>query len=132
MGSEAEKPVILFAFANERVDQASYLRNLPEEARTIREDLESAKRDGLCNYKEIPNATLKEVLDVFQNPLYKDRIAIFHYAGHANSYQLMLESPEGRATAAYSGGLAPFLGQQTGMQLVFLNGCYSEAGAGPP
>jgi len=98
----------LIAFANNRVDQASYLRNLPEEARNIQEILESAKKDGLCDYKEIPNATLKEILDVFQNPLYKDRIAIFHYAGHANSYQLMLESPEGRTTAAYAGGLAPF------------------------
>ncbi|MDI9418460.1 MAG: CHAT domain-containing protein [Euryarchaeota archaeon] len=126
MGSEAEKPAILLAFANKYDDQASYLRNLPEEARNIREILENAKRDGLCDYKEIPNATLKEILDVFQDPLYKDRIAIFHYAGHANSYQLMLESPEGRTTAAYAGGLASFLGQQIHLQLVFLNGCATQ------
>ena len=95
MGSEAKKPVIFFAFANERDDRVKYLRNLPEEARNIRQALDTAKRNGLCDVVERPNATLKEILDVFQDPEYHNRIAVFHYGGHANGYQLLLESRRG-------------------------------------
>ena len=104
----------------------SYLRNLPEEARNIRQALDTAKRNGLCDVVERPNATLKEILDVFQDPEYHNRIAVFHYGGHANGYQLLLESADGSTKTAHAGGLAAFLGQQTGLQLVFLNGCATQ------
>lgn len=130
MPSEAKKPVIFLAFANERNDQVSYLRNLTEEARNIRQALDIAKRNGLCDVEERSNATLQDILDVFQDPLYHNRIAIFHYGGLPNGYQLLLESAEGSAKAAHAGGLAAFLGQQTGLrtglQLVFLNGCATQ------
>lgn len=116
MPSEAKKPVIFLAFANEREDPVRYLRNLPEEARNIRQALDIAKRNELCDVVERPNATLKEILDVFLDPEYHNRIAIFHYGGHANGYQLLLESAEGSGKAAYTGGLASFLGQQTGLR----------------
>jgi len=123
MPSEAKKPVIFLAFANEHDDQVRYLRNLPREARNIRQALDTARRNGLCDVVERSNATLKDILDVFQDPEYHNRIAVFHYGGHANGYQLLLESVEGSAAAAYAAGLASFLGQQTGLELVFLNGC---------
>ncbi len=126
MPSDSKKPVVFIAFANERNDQVKYLRNLPEEARNIRQALDLAKRNGLCDVVERPNATLKDILDVFQDPEYRNRIAIFHYGGHANGYQLLLESTEGSAAAAYAVGLASFLGQQTGLELVFLNGCATQ------
>jgi hypothetical protein len=126
MLSEAKKPVIFHAFANERNDQVSYLRNLPEEARNIRQALDIAKRNGLCDVVERSNASLQDILDVFQDPLYHNRIAVFHYGGHANGYQLLLESAEGSGKAAHARGLAAFLGQQTGLQLVFLNGCATQ------
>ena len=123
MPHEEYKPVIFLAFANERFDAAQYLRNLGQEQRSIRESLESARLRGHCEYVERSNATLEEIIEVFQSQDYRDRIAVFHFGGHANSYQLMLESEQGDARAADAGGLAAFLGQQRGLQLVFLNGC---------
>ncbi len=123
MTGPGAKPVIFLAFANDRDDQVGYLRNLPEEARRLRAALERAQRDGLCNLVERSNATLDDILDVFQDPQYRNRIAVFHYGGHANGYYLLLESAEGTPTVAHAGGLAAFLGQQRGLQLVFLNAC---------
>ncbi len=126
MSSQNNKPVFFLAFANDRADGVKYLRDLPEELRLLREALERAKAQGLCEYVERANATIADILDVFQNPIYRDRIAVFHFGGHANSYNLLLESSKGEARAADAGGLAAFFGQQRGLQLVFLNGCSTE------
>lgn len=103
MPSEAKKPVIFLAFANERNDQVGYLRNLPQEARNIRKALDLARRNKLCDVVERSNSTLKDILEVFQDPEYRNRIAVFHYGGHANGYQLLLESAEGSTVAAHAG-----------------------------
>ncbi len=116
-------PVFLLAFANDRSDRAQYLRNLPEELREIRAALDQAKSQGLCDYVYLANATLTEILDTFTNSEYRNRIAGFHYAGHANDFQLMLETNDGRVATADAAGLAAFLSRQLGLQLVFLNGC---------
>lgn len=91
MADKTRKPVIFLAFANDRDDTVHYLRNLPEEARQIREPLQRARRDGLCELVELANATADDIFRVFQDPEYRDRIAVFHYGGHANGYQLLLE-----------------------------------------
>ncbi|MCB0185689.1 MAG: CHAT domain-containing protein, partial [Caldilineaceae bacterium] len=54
------------------------------------------------------------------------RIALWHYAGHANGYQLLLEDDQGQRALADAGGLADFLAQQRGLELVFLNGCSTQ------
>lgn len=118
--------VVFFAFANDRADRARYLRNLPEEQRHVREALETAVEAGLCEIVERANATVDEVLDVFQDPDYRDRIALFHFGGHAGDAELLLESAAGEAAVAHAGGLARFLGEQRGLELVFLNGCSSR------
>jgi formylglycine-generating enzyme required for sulfatase activity len=116
------KPVIFLAFANDYSDdQTRYLRELREETRALQAILEEAQQQGWCEVVVRPYATIDDILDVFLN--YPDRIAIFHFAGHANGYQLLLESAEGQVAVADAGGLAAFLGQQEGLQLVFLNGC---------
>lgn len=117
---------VFFAFANDRADRARYLRNLPEEQRHVREALETAVEAGLCEIVERANATVDEVLDVFQDPDFRDRIALFHFGGHAGDAELLLESAAGEATVAHAGGLARFLGEQRGLELVFLNGCSSR------
>ncbi len=106
------------AFAN---NQEHLLRNLSEERRRIRQHLERAQQDDLCEFVIYPDVTPNEIFDVFQEARYSDRIAIFHYAGHATSYRLLLE--EGKLRA---GGLAAFLGEQQGLHLVFLNACATE------
>ena len=87
----AQKPVIFLAFANDRVEETAYLRNLPKELDGTRNALQKAVKAGLCEVVERPNATIKQIIDIFQDERYKDRIAIFHYGGHANGYQLLLE-----------------------------------------
>ena len=67
------------------------------------------------------------MLDTLQDARYRDRVAIFHYGGHADGYGLLLESAAGRIAAADAGGLAAFLGRQRGLKLVFLNGCSTGA-----
>ena len=120
------EPIIFLAFANDRDDAVRYLRNLPEEKRRLREVLEPAARAGLCEFVVRSNCTADEIFKVFQDPQYRSRIAIFHFGGHANGYQLLLESAGGQSAAADAGGLARFLGQQKGLQLVFLNGCSTQ------
>lgn len=122
----SHKPVIFLAFANDRDDTVGYLRNLPDEARRLREMLERAEQAGLCEVVVRPNSTAGDIFKVFQDPKYRNRIAIFHYGGHANGYQLLLESSTGESAAADAGGLAAFLAQQRGLQLVFLNGCSTQ------
>ena len=118
------KPIIFLAFANDRDDREKYLRNLPEEARRLEDALKEAEDKKLCETVTRSNVTLDQVLDVLQQ--HRDRVAIFHFGGHANSLQLVLETPEGRPDAAHAGGLAAFLRRQTALQLVFLNGCSTE------
>jgi len=119
-------PLFLLAFANDRDDRVHYLRNLPEELRQITEALDRAKAQGLCDYIPLANATLKQILDTFQKAEYRNRIAVFHYGGHASSLQLLLETNDGRIATADASGLAAFLGQQRGLELVFLNGCSTQ------
>jgi hypothetical protein len=119
------KPVIFLAFANDRcdADASRYLRNLPEEARRLRQALACAEQAGLCEVVVRQNATAADVLDVFQDPRHRDRVAVFHYGGHADGYRVLLESASGQLSAADAGGLASFLGHQRGLRLVFLNAC---------
>lgn len=101
MKKSNQKPVIFLAFANDRVREGAYLRNLPEELRGIRVALDKAKNAGLCNIVERANATIDDIMNMFQDEAYKDRIAIFHYGGHANSYKLLLEDFAGGPSSAY-------------------------------
>ncbi|MDZ7333277.1 MAG: hypothetical protein ONB31_14985 [candidate division KSB1 bacterium] len=126
MGSPHQKPVIFLAFANPRDDSVPYLRNLPDEQRQIRDALDLARSAGLCEIVERSNVRTQDIWDVFQHPDYRDRIAIFHFGGHANSYQLLLENAAGESSPTFASGLAEFLGQQRGLQFVFLNGCSTQ------
>ena len=118
------KPVIFVAFAQDRVEGGAYLRNLPTELDGIRKALQKARQAGLCDVVERSNTTVENILDVFQE--YQDRIAVFHYGGHADSYELLLESLSGEHATAHSEGLVSFLARQKGLQLIFLNGCCSQ------
>ena len=117
-------PVIFLAFANDRQDQARYLRGLAEELRGIRQALNPGRRAKTLEVVERANATLADIIDVFQDPEYAGRIAVFHYGGHADSYQLLLDSGADQGPAvAHADGFNAFLAQQQGLQFVFLNGC---------
>lgn len=117
------RPVIFLAFANDQEDQSRYLRGLAAEMRGIRQALGPARQAKAVEIVERANATLGDIIDVFQDPEFAGRIAMFHYGGHADSYQLLLETDSGSVQIAHSAGFAQFLKNQSGLHLVFLNGC---------
>ncbi len=121
-----DPPVILLAFANDRRDNARYLRGLADELRGIRQALQPAKRAGKVDIVEIANASLSDIIDVFTDPEYAGRIRIFHYAGHADSYRLMLETTGGATEYANAEGFSSFLARQGSLSLVFLNACSTK------
>lgn len=119
-------PLIVLAFANERQNNTQYLRALSDERRAIEAALLPAVKAGLCEVKTLPNATLGEIFDLFQDERYRDRVALFHYGGHAGSFELLLEKSDRENATAHRTGLVPFLGGQKGLEMVFLNGCSTE------
>jgi len=121
-------PIIFLAFANEKTEEAAYLHNLAKEQRQLREILEASSH---CEVIIRPNVTVSEVFDVFQKEANRGRICLFHYAGHANGFQLLLESETGGNQSAHGEGLMAFLAGQKkhGLNAVVLNGCATEAHA---
>ena len=117
--------VAFFAFANDRLERARYLRNLSEEQLRVREVMSVAERAGHCEILDRSNCTVSDIFDVFQDQKYRHRVAIFHYGGHADDTSLILETPTGETAEAHGASLARFLGEQRSLGLVFLNGCSS-------
>jgi len=116
-------PCIFLAFANDPADENRYLRNLLDEAQRIKEILSFAQENQLCELVIRNSASINDIFQVFQDANYRDRIVVFHFAGHANSFQLLLESSSGEVEAAHVEGMASLLGCQASLQLVFLNAC---------
>jgi hypothetical protein len=119
-------PVIFMAFANEQEQASAHLRGLAAEQRGLANLLDRAKDKGVCEYVVKYNATVQDIFDTFQKESLRGRICIFHYAGHANSFQLLLESAEGGNQAAHAQGLVEFLSRQEGLKLAFLNACATQ------
>jgi hypothetical protein len=119
--TDSDLPVLFFAFANDAPGGLGYLRTLAEEARQIRAALDPAEYRHLCHVEIRYNVTADEVFGVFNR--FRGRVVLFHFAGHADSFRLLLQDASGAPQAAGAAGLAQFLGQQPGLQLVFLNGC---------
>lgn len=116
------KPIIFLAFANDRVDYVRYLRNLPLELAEIRKTLQIAQQNGLCEVVERANCTIEDIFDVFQTY----EVAVFHYGGHADGYQFLLEQADGTQARAAAEGIVPFLASQKHLKLAFFNGCSTE------
>ena len=112
------KPVILAAFSN---DINNALLSLFAEEAGIRKQLSPLVAADLCELVILEQADTQQILDAFNT--YKNRIAIFHFAGHAEAYTLQLENAAGEVESANAQGFAEFLKFQSGLQLVFLNAC---------
>ncbi len=118
----SDLPVVLFAFAN-HLDPEFRLDNLSYERNEIRKYLRVAEKEGLCEILLLFDSTFENLFEIFQDIDYKDRIAIFHFAGHASSNGLSMEKLDGESDFIFTEGYAKFLGQQKSLKLVFLNGC---------
>ena len=122
------KPIIYLAFANDRSGKEDYLTSLKKERVSIRRQLKKSERAGLCEVYVEPDATIDDVFAFFNAPENRNRIVAFHYAGHASGRGLHLESDNEIANKlAHGDGLAELYGSQKNLQLIFLNGCSTQA-----
>lgn len=118
------KPQVLLAFADSNA--AEPLRNLAPENKAIREALDPLVRKGeLVEPTTLWNATPDDIADEFQKD-YK-QFRAFHFGGHANGAAVILADLRGARAEGHAKGLADFLGQQQGLELVVLNGCSTQA-----
>ena len=113
----ADRPVVFLAFADARSD----LSSLKVEGWSLKDQFDELKQRGvIADVVVEEKASLERIYSVFQK--YRDRIALFHFGGHADGDRLLLQSAF-EPRPAYAEGLATLLGQQRGLKLVFLNGC---------
>lgn len=111
------QPVLFFSFANSPTQP---LAELTEEDNNLRDLF----HDRAFNSKHFhihreSHADLDSIRQYFTE--FKNQVWLFHYAGHADSEQLLLTSGEAQA-----GGIAAMLGEQSNLKLVFLNGCSTQ------
>lgn len=112
------KPIIFLAFANDRDD---YLAMINRERKNITRALKRHHDEGLIRLETESSSSIEDIFSTFNR--YDNEIAIFHYGGHAGGSLLRLENTDTSSQSAHAGGLARLLGQQSNLQLVFLNGC---------
>lgn len=109
-----QPPVLFFAFANE---EGRFLEYLKRESSAVHQALLPVDAKGFVKVVREESTEINDLFRVFE--AYKDRIAVFHFAGHADGQQLNLEDQ----TAGMQ-QLAQLIAEQKNtLRLVFLNGC---------
>ena len=121
MSATDATPVVILTFAN---DAANPLPNLVNERKNIEAALRPHEDRRYIKCECEPNAVLDDVFRLVR--AYGARVAILHYAGHANGGALLLETATGTAETAHADGLAQLIGKCAALQLVFLNGCATQ------
>lgn len=109
----SKKPVIYLIFPDH--ERAALPRLEGERLRILeafQEPIRKEKVDVVYSGSANPDQIFNDL------ETYKDRIAIIHYAGHANSEGLLFDGKLSRAE-----GLAKAFGMQKKLKLIFLNGC---------
>ncbi len=109
--------MVFLSFAN---NQEAPLPLLKKESEKIIETLTPGASRQFFQLHPDPFATIATITRYLIE--FKDRVVIFHYGGHANSEALILTDQEADAQ-----GVAQLLKGQKQLQLVFLNGCSTEA-----
>ena len=106
-----DRPIVFLAFADARAD----LSSIKTEGWSLRDQFDVLKDRGvIADVVVEEKASLERIYAVFQK--HRDRIAIFHFGGHAQGDRLLLELASRRA--AFADGIATLLGQQRGLKLV--------------
>lgn len=117
------EPIIILAFAN---DNDNYLPMIKRESKSIYNLLLNHDDKGFIRLRQKENTTLDDIFKYFIR--YNDEIFMFHYGGHASGTHLQLETEAmvGPPQMADARGLAPLMGRQKELRLVFLNGCATQ------
>lgn len=122
------KAIIYIALANDKSGLGEgFLAELEREKKLIVSAFQKAADDGIVRLIVSDSASADDIFSVFNAPENKDRIALFHYAGHAGGAGLHLELEETIGNRlANASGLAGLFSNQTNLKLVFLNGCSTK------
>ena len=115
-------PVIFLACANS-YREGQRLSYLVRERRRIAQILSGEEERGICEVVQEGNTSKEFFFDEIRKRKYKNRVAILHFAGHADGTRLRFESEEGQEEEMEVETLANFLKTIKGLHLVFLNGC---------
>ena len=121
MRGETSPIVIILAFANARDEEP--LPELVDEMRKVQKALQPAVRAGYCEMVVLPHATLADIFEAFRD--HRDTVAVFHFGGHATKEMLSVENVDGSSKKVLAGPLATCLAEESGLQLVFLNACFT-------
>jgi hypothetical protein len=109
----ADLPLVFLAFANVEND---HLPMLNEEADAIFEALETLHEGRCLEIRPRTAASLEKIQAVFSKGW--QRLAVFHYAGHAGKAEIHLTDGSKKAE-----GIAHMMRSFQSLRLVFLNGC---------
>ena len=126
------KPILYIAFANDLQNPGRNLASLTQE----RANIEAAIRDTPGASQQDRLEDLLKSWDLIANddltprsftqPFYSNRVAIFHYGGHAGPEALLLQTEDGKNVAGSAETIIPFLRDQTSLKLIFLNACSTK------
>lgn len=116
-----QRKVIFVALANKYQSNREFLPALMKERKLIEDSL--LKLDKQVELLVVPDASIDDIFNKFKDPRYKDRICVFHFAGHGGGSILEFESVDGKGETAHMKHLIDFLKDQTKLKLVFLNAC---------
>jgi hypothetical protein len=108
--------IFLLTFAN---DSKDFLKLLKAECEDIKKMLRPLERKGFIKFEDDDSATLQDITDMLMS--HTEGVGFFHYAGHADGTEILLEGGGGNAK-----GIAQLLGEQPDLKLVFLNGCSTK------
>lgn len=127
-----ERPIILTVFSN--VEEPHILTRLKDERREVFQIVNDRRVNKFFEHMDLPVQGAQDLLKYIQD--YRDRIAVFHYAGHAEKAQALLEEEK-----VFMKGVAEMFRSEehkkSALKLVVLNGCatfdmtepFFEAGA---
>lgn len=112
------QPIILLTFTNH---PGAYLPKIVAEQKAIKQALLDYADQNYLQVRDVEHASTEEVFYLVNR--YHNRVAVWHYGGHADGQSLQLEREIGVVQAAAARGIAGLLGTQKQLKLAFLNGC---------
>ena len=125
--AEPDSPVVFLTFSPLYMNGYEELLGIDEETDRLRSIFERLQQLGLCELVIRQNVTIKHILDVVQDRYYRDRITIFHFAGHGDDFCLALDNSQREPIQTGAEQFAEFFKDLPRLRLVFLNVCCSQA-----
>ena len=117
-----DRPVIILSFSSAGGEE--HLPMINRERKNVYRTLRRHNDKGLIQVEKEASTSIEDIFELFRH--YDNRIAIFHFGGHAGDKFLQMEDADNDKQLANSKGLAQLIGRQENLKLVFLNGCATK------